>query len=139
MQRRGRKLSDEHRASITKTVNDKIERKTWHNSFARCRRQTYKGIMFDGMWEVMLAMWFDEHNVLWSRNHDAFPYTFEGKQRKYIPDFYLRDIDCYVEVKGWRTDKDLAKWSQFEKRLLVVSGSDLQMLGLDVQVKKDWK
>lgn len=136
---KGRTLSEQHRFNITKTVNAKIDQGQWHNSFARCRKQTYKGSIFDGKWEVMLAMWFDEHSIAWIRNQLSFEYELEGKRRKYIPDFYLPDIECYVEVKGWRTEKDIAKWSQFQKSLIVLSGRDLQALGLKITVKKDWK
>lgn len=45
----------------------------------------------------------------------------------------------YVEVKGWKTSKDEAKWAAFPRTLIVLSGTDLQKLGLDISVRKDWK
>lgn len=126
-------------AIISSSVNRKIVAGTWHNSFARARRQTYKNESFDGTWEVKLATWFDANSITWQRNKESFPYSFEGKQRRYTPDFFLPNIDCYVEVKGWKTSKDEAKWYHFPKKLVVLSGSDLQLLGLDIEVRKDWK
>ena len=45
-----------------------------------------------------------------------------NSQRYYTPDFYLPDEDIYIEIKGYKTIKDEAKWSQFpiDKRLKVL-------------------
>jgi len=84
-------------------------------------------------------MWFDENHIGWIRNKKSFPYVLDSKTRRYTPDFFLPHINCYVEVKGWKTPKDEPKWSQFTGNLVVLSGSDLQSLGLDIEVRKDWK
>ncbi len=136
--RRGRLLSLDQRSKISKTIQAKIVEGTWHNSFARSRKHLYAGESFDGSWEVKLATWFDSQSIKWIRNKRSFPYTYD-KQRRYVPDFYLPNIDCYVEVKGWKTPKDEAKWQQFSKRLVILSGSDLQSLGIPITVHKDWK
>jgi hypothetical protein len=133
------KLSEEHKLHIAQTIAQKLREGNWHNSFARCRKQTYAGQVFDGTWEVMLAKWFDDNQIAWVRNKDSFPYLFEGKNRRYVPDFYILGIRCYVEVKGWKTLKDEAKWSQFKHKLIILSGSDLKSLGLNVNICKDWK
>lgn len=134
----GKPLTQKQREGLSRSISKKVQEGTWHNSFARCRRHEYNGQVFDGTWEVLLAKWFDENDIRWSRNAKRFPYVF-GKSRHYIPDFYLPDIDCFVEVKGWKTVKDEAKWSQFPLRLVVLSGSDLQALGLSITVRRDWK
>lgn len=134
-----RRASSSTCEKLRATVLRKIADGTWHNSFARSRRHIYAGQSFDGMWEVHLAHWFDNQSIVWIRNTSSFPYAFEGRQHRYTPDFYLPNIDCYVEVKGWKTPKDDAKWRDFTERLVVVSGSDLLALGLPVTVRKDWK
>lgn len=60
-------------------------------------------------------------------SEESFAYIFEGKERKYTPDFYLVDSDEYVEIKGYKTDKDAAKWEQFpeHRKLKVLRGEDL--------------
>jgi hypothetical protein len=135
----GKPLSEGARAKIKAVTDKKVVEGTWHNSFARSRKQTYAGQTFDGMWEVHLARWFDDHQIRWVRNRTSFPYTYDNKHRRYTPDFYVPVIDCYVEVKGWKTPKDEAKWMQFPKRLVVLAGSDLQSLGLPITVHKDWR
>ena len=134
----GKVHSIETKSKLSAIAFDKISNGTWHNSFAKCRRHEYKGERFDGTWELKLAQWFDANNIRWVRNKEKFSYVFD-KPRTYTPDFFLPDIDCYVEVKGWKTPKDEAKWKHFTKNLVVLSGGDLKVLGLDIDVRKDWK
>ena len=44
------------------------------------------------------------------RNTDQFNYIFD-KNRLYIPDFKIPDSNIYIEIKGYETDKDHAKWA----------------------------
>ena len=46
----------------------------------------------------------------------------------YIPDFYLPDTDEYIEVKGYETRRDAAKWAAFPHRLTVVKEADIRKL-----------
>lgn len=131
----GKSLSQATRDKLSSIVSAKIGAGTWHSSFAKRRKHAYHNAIFDGTWELKFAQWCDAHAVQWERNVRSFPYTFEGT-RQYTPDFYLPNIDCYIEIKGWAVDKDRAKWSQFPARLLVLRGEDLQALGIDVEVKE---
>lgn len=83
-----------------------------------------------GSWELKYAQYLDEHRIKWIRNKDSFSYEFEGKERKYTPDFYLIDSDEYIEVKGYKTAKDLAKWDQFppHRKLTVLMKAELETL-----------
>ena len=54
-----------------------------------------------------------------------FQYEYEGKTRNYYPDFYLVEDDKYVEIKGYETEKDRAKWTQFKKSLLILKRKEL--------------
>lgn len=42
-----------------------------------------------------------------------------GTKRFYTPDFYLVDEKSYLEVKGYETALDHAKWRAFTERLIV--------------------
>lgn len=84
-------------------------------------------------------------NLPYGLIHNRFPgleirnaFHIFDRERKYIPDFYLPNIQCYVEIKGWKTKKDEAKWRDFPENLLILSGSDLMLLGLDIKAK-EWK
>lgn len=134
----GKVVSEQRKTKASSTIRAKIAKGEWHNSFARSRKEIYANESFDGKWEVHLAKWFDEHDVPWQRNKTSFEYVYD-KVRRYTPDFYLPEIDSYVEVKGWKTAKDEAKWKCFPFKLIVLSGTDLQNLGIAISVKKDWK
>lgn len=40
--------------------------------------------------------------------------------------FYLINEDLYIEIKGYETSKDEAKWSQFSKKLKIIFGKELK-------------
>lgn len=124
---------------LSATIRAKVANGTWHTSFSKKRIKEYRGSKFDGTWELKLAMWFDSKGIPWERNTRRFPYTFEGVERTYVPDFYLPAANCFVEVKGWRVPKDEAKWSQFPETIIVFSGADLESLGIDVGHFRDWR
>jgi hypothetical protein len=48
--------------------------------------------------------------------------------------FYLLDSDEYIEIKGYKTEKDVAKWEQFsnDRKLKVFMHQDLIQLGIDI-------
>ena len=76
--------------------------------------------------------YLDENNIKWKKPIETFEYNWNGKLHKYLPDFYLIDTDEYVEIKGIETKRDIAKWSQFPKKLKVLKRKDLRLLGLKV-------
>jgi len=127
---KGKNLSEQHREKISKTVKDKVKNDSWHLSFSRSRTHEYNGIKFHGMWEVKYAKFLDENNTPWRRPTEKFKYEFEGKVSYYTPDFYLPNECLYIEIKGYKTAKDDAKWKQFPLALKVLSGKNLIDLGL---------
>ncbi len=118
--------------SISESVNKKVSDGTWHTSLAKRMHVEYKGVGLHGLWELKYAQYLDEIGVVWERNTASFPYEFEGKVRRYTPDFYLPMTDEYVEIKGYKTEKDEAKWSQFPLTLVVLMGEDLKSLGIQI-------
>jgi len=99
----------------------------------RCKHIKYTkkdGIVVDlqGSWELKFVEFLDEHQIEWQRNRVGYKYTFQNKEHLYFPDFHLHQYDVYVEVKGYETDKDKAKWNQFPFKLLVVKKQEIQNL-----------
>ena len=74
-------------------------------------------VWLDSSWEKKFVKWLDEKNVKWKRNTEKFDYTYKNKNRKYIPDFFLPDNEIYIEVKGYKKEKDEAKWRDFPYKL----------------------
>lgn len=119
---------------ISKTVQQKVENGTWHTSLARNMHIDYNGIDLHGTWELKYAQYLDSNNIRWIRNKDSFKYIFENKERCYTPDFYLIDTNEYIEIKGYKTLKDDAKWNYFpqHQKLIVLMKDELKSLGIKV-------
>jgi hypothetical protein len=127
---RTKEWNAENGKRISKTVKRKVEEGTWHTSLARHMHIDYNGVDLHGTWELGYAKFLDKNNIKWIKNKDSFAYIYEGKERRYTPDFYLIESDQYIEIKGYKTDKDEAKWSQFPKhrKLTVLMKKDLKEL-----------
>lgn len=86
-------------------------------------------VYLDSSFEIRIAKVLDKNRVIWKRNLIKFPYINENKEiRGYIPDFYLEDLDVYVEIKGYQTERDLCKWRDFPYRLIVLFEKDIKDL-----------
>lgn len=55
----------------------------------------YKNINMDSSWEVELAKWLDRLDIKWIR-----PTYIQLESKKYYPDFYLPDLDIYLDPKN---------------------------------------
>lgn len=126
----GKKLSAETRKKISDKAFAKIKQGTWHNSFSRSRTHEYNGIKFYGRWELAYAKFLDINGKKWRRPDEKFQYEFEGKMRNYTPDFFVEDENAFIEIKGYPTAKDIAKWNAFPHKLRVIFGKELYELGL---------
>ena len=78
-------------------------------------------------------MFFDENNIRWNKNLIGYKYIHQNKERLYFPDFFLKEYNLYIEVKGYETDKDISKWSQFSFKLEIIKKNEIKDL------KKWWK
>jgi deoxycytidine triphosphate deaminase len=111
-------------------MNDYVKNRDWHISLAKHMHYKYKGYDLHGKWELEFAKYLDYNNIEWDRPKTRFKYIFEDKERYYTPDFYLIETDEYVEIKGFKTEKDYAKWNQFnyKTQLIVLMEKDLKEL-----------
>jgi hypothetical protein len=112
-----------HSASMKLAVENNPESYTSSNR-GRTKQITYEGIKFQGSWELDFYKWCVTNKISCIRNTEGFKYTWNG-ERTYYPDFYLSDLDLYIEVKGYKTERDIAKWEQFPKRLRVIEKHDI--------------
>ena len=97
----------------------------WQSTAGRTKKIDYESpiagkIKIDGSWELATCKFFDKNNYKWIRNTKRFDYIDgNNKKRTYCPDFYLIDLDVYIEVKGYTTELDKIKWSQFPNKIEV--------------------
>ena len=61
-----------------------------------------------GTWEVKVADWLDAHHINWTRQF-SLPYDDGEIVRTYSPDFFLKDLNIIIEVKGFFSKKDQQK------------------------------
>jgi hypothetical protein len=116
------KLSD----SMKRAVENNPEAYSSSNR-GRVKQIIYKGIKFQGNWELAFYKWCETNNIPCTRNTEGFKYKWNGN-RTYFPDFYLIEKDVYIEVKGYKTERDSAKWEQFPKQLIVVQKQDIMSI-----------
>lgn len=137
--------SEETKQKLREKIASKVENGTWHYSFSKVRTHELNSkfvgkVKLMGMWEYEYAKYLDDNNIEWRRPKEKFYYEFEGlKSGKgyYIPDFFLVKENTYIEIKGYETDKDRAKWKWFPKDLKhkVLKRQDLLDLGLKISNK----
>jgi hypothetical protein len=135
---------ENHSKSMKKAVEENPEAYSSSNR-GRTKQIIYEGLKFQGNWEVEFYKWCKTQNIVCDRLPGHFEYDWNGK-RKYFPDFYIPSLDLYVEVKGYATERDHAKWDQFPKRLAVISKDQIYLMKenkslnlLDLEKKITWK
>ena len=73
----------------------------------RGKKGWYKGIFCDSSWELAFVIYHLDHKLPIKRCTESLPYVFEGKQRKYYPDFIVDDT--IYEIKGYETEQSKTK------------------------------
>lgn len=124
------KISESKKNEIREKSRKNIQKRYaegWNPKAGRAVKYKYKNFTVDGSWELEFCKWADENNILYERNQDRFDYLFEGIDRKYKPDFKLNDT-LYIEIKGYQTEKDLAKWQYFPHSLIVLKRSQIDRI-----------
>lgn len=91
----------------------------------RAKQIIYDEIKFIGQWEVDFYKWAKAENLGPQRPINGFKYIWNG-ERTYFPDFYLPTLNVYVEVKGYETDRDRAKWNNFTEVLCIVKKNEIK-------------
>lgn len=116
---------DKHSDVMLTAVIKHPDSYNYNNVCRRVKRFIYNGNYFHSSWEVDVAKYLDANNIKWTRKVKSFDYFWNGKIRQYFPDFYLSDVDIFLEVKGYEVDKDRAKWQQFPKKLFVLKNKEI--------------
>lgn len=77
-----------------------------------------------------MARYLDTKKYKWIKNTKRFPYTKISKsgqeiQAQYVPDFYLIDLDLWVETKGYETENDKRKIQQFPFKIRLIGRKEI--------------
>lgn len=85
----------------------------------------YKGIEMKSRLEANVAFFFDLLKIKWKYEPQSFLLS-DGEH--YLPDFYLPELKCFVEVKGIITDEVIKKMEifvkEYKKELLLISSEN---------------
>ena len=118
----------QHSERMKKAVNEHIDSYTKNNVCGRVKNINYNGIMLKGKWELTLAQWLDLHNIKWEYETKGFPYQWGKDIKLYFPDFFIPEYDFYIEVKGYKTERDKAKWDAFPQKLAIANEKNINIL-----------
>lgn len=112
----GSKHSEETRMKMSETVAQQFVDGA-RKSYSNAQRAT---ILFpDGSFRSVRSS-YEKHYIKYLKTNNI-PFEYENKSFElsnggiYIPDFYLPDTDEYVEIKGYLSDEQSAKYELFRK------------------------
>lgn len=110
---------------LYKTLNDKTLMSGGYrgSSPERGKCGWYKNYWCDSSWELAWIIYNLDHDIKFKRNNEKFEYIFNGKKLNYIPDFKIDDN--YIEIKGYESNKDMAKFEYFPHKLTILKRNDL--------------
>jgi hypothetical protein len=139
---KGKKLTDESKERISKGMARAIKENP--DSYSRnnvCGRTKLMETLdslgiptkVNGGWEFLVSRYLDSRNIRWiNKITEEFIYFWEGKERRYYPDFYLIDYGIYLEVKGYERERDLLKWETIKDRLIVIKKKEIDLIKKDL-------
>lgn len=76
----------------------------------RGKKFIYKNLRFRSNWEILTAKYFDNNNINWEYEPKYF---ILDDNMTYTPDFYLKDLNKWVEVKGYWYEDAILKYDIF--------------------------
>jgi len=131
----GKKISIEHRNKIIEFK--KLSNFKFVKLFPIYSKYENSELCVQGTWEKKYAEWLNKNNVLWTKKHELrIRYTDDfGIKRYYHPDFYLPEINEYIEIKGYYPEKckrkmELVVEQNPDKKLTMLMKVELTALGI---------
>lgn len=115
----------EQSLKMKKIVQDNPESYSSKNVCGRSKNYKYNGFILNGKWELEFAKYLNFYNLKWYKVSKSFDYFWEGEIHQYFPDFYIEEYDLYIEIKGYKTEKDEYKWCYFTNNLNVLFKNDI--------------
>lgn len=119
-----------HSEETKKNISDKMKgNSNWKNSVhksGRGKKGYYNGYYYMSSWELAYIIYCLDHSIKFERVWESFDYTYKGVKRKYIPDFYLIEEDCYIEIKGYESSQWDSKLNAFPHNIKVLYKNDIK-------------
>lgn len=96
-----------------------------NNVCGRVKNVEFMGKKLKGTWELLVAQFLQDNNIKWDIVSVPFPYMWEDNWHLYFPDFYLPELDLYLEVKGFERERDKCKWKSI-KNLRIIRNKEIK-------------
>ena len=119
--------SEKMKSVMAQAVQNHPESYSYKNFCGRSKKTIYNGQWLHSSWGLLVAQWLDTQNIQWTRKVPGFEYIWQGSRKSYFPDFYLPELDVYLEVKGYETDKDREKWKSIPG-LIVIKEKEIKII-----------
>lgn len=118
-------LGHPHTEEAKRKISEKL---SINNKGGRSKWYEVSGQKVQGTWERNIALKLDEMNISWKKlktNRDILKYVMDGKERSYTPDFYLKDYNIFLEIKGywWGNDRekmDIVLETHKDKNIVII-------------------
>ena len=96
---KGRRTIGHAHSPETKKI---LSEKALASSHRRLKKNciNYNGTLLDSTWELELAKRLDSLNIKWVRPSPLKWTDEEGRRHNYFPDFYLPELDIYLDPKN---------------------------------------
>jgi hypothetical protein len=135
-----KKLSND----MKKTVEENPDSYSKNNVSGRVKNIEYNGVVLKGTWELIMAKWLDSMNIKWTNETKPHSYFWNDNWHLYFPDFYLSEQDVFIEVKGFKRERDISKWNHFKPKLVIIEKNNINALNsfetIDCLIEKcQWK
>lgn len=124
-----------HTEESKKKLSDSMKRAVLKNPAAytssnrgRTKQIIVDGVKLQGQWEVDFYKWATVEGLAPKKVEQGFPYIWNDNEHAYFPDFYIPSLDIYVEVKGYETDRDRAKWLHFPYKLCIIKAKEIKQI-----------
>lgn len=132
---KGSKHTEQYKKDQSKRMHERYA-SGWECVAGRCKKYKYHSeiagdvnVNVDGTWELKFCKFLDSIKLTCVRNKERFAYiNLDGKHATYQPDFYIEDLNTFIEVKGYETDLDKCKWEQFPHALIVLRRYEINNL-----------
>lgn len=88
------------------------------NAYSRCKGGFREDLnqYFRSSWEANIARYFNFLSLAWEYEPRRFNFEdIESGVLSYMPDFYLPQLDIWIEVKGWMNEKSKTQLNYFEQ------------------------
>lgn len=128
-QNKTQRYRDNHSKVMREAVKRNPESYSDKNIVGRSRHFEVNGVRYNSTWEFVVAEFLTSQNIKWKRSGiKPENYQWNDKWHLYFPDFLLEEYDCYIEVKGYETERDRAKWSQSSKTVIVIRQEQINQI-----------